>query len=354
MKYSTCWLCTTATALLFTAFFSCKDTTSNPPPPPSEPDTTSHTITWQTDTLGYIPTFLSDVWGTSPTSIYAVGNVTGPPPELGKYYAHFDGYAWTPIGNDSLSRWLAGGTLAGIHGISESDFFVMGYRYNMGIVTGFAGHWNGTRWFNISPDSSQELLAVWARSATDVYAAGESGTLLHYDGSRWQRLESGTQLSIWQLTEFPDHNIYAVASDNFNSLRGNIILRIQGLSVTSDWSLTIGRMFGIWSTPGGMGYATGEGTFVKNSGGQWHPLTVPDHQVTTRSVFGTAANNILIVGAFGLVMHWNGSSWKFYDELYDRSSSKSYLGVFAIANKYFLVGSTPYHALVTVGTRESP
>lgn len=329
----------------------CKDAPPGPPPPPAGPDTTSHEITWQTDTMGYYSSSLLDVWGTSSTNIYAVGLLAEGGPQLNEFIAHYDGLGWSKLGDDSLNWWIAGGLLAGIHGLSDSAIFVVGTRNNGYGVSGFVGRWNGQKWFNISPDSSSSLLTVFARSMTDVYAAGDTGTLVHYDGNRWHRLNSGTTLDIWQITGLPDGEIYAVASDYFNSFAGSVILRIEGDNVVQDQFFSVGQKFGIWGTTDGEAYATGEGTFHKTNGSTWQEIITPNPRIALWSVTGTRPNNVLVVGSFGAVIHWSGGSWKFYDELYDRSSSKSYFKAFAIDNKYFLVGNTPSHALITVGTR---
>jgi hypothetical protein len=304
--------------------------------------------------MGDYPSRLLDVWGTSGANIYAVGYLLDPPPALGKYFLHYDGAHWTALQNDSLSWWLAAGLLAAVHGLSDTTIFVAGSRDHLSRVSAFAGRWDGRRWSNISPPDSSALLSIWAKSSTDVYAGGDAGTLLHYDGSHWQSLMSGTHLAIWQITGLPSGEMYAVASDYFNSYLGSVILRIEGNSVVQDQFFPVGRKFGIWGTTGGEAYATGEGTFHKESGTAWQEITTPNPRVAMWSVAGTASNNVLVAGAYGAVIHWSGKSWKFYDELYDRSSSKSYFKAFAIGNKYFLVGNTPSHALVTIGTRSSP
>ena len=37
-----------------------------------------------------------------------------------------------------------------------------------------------------------QLDGVWGSSATDVFAVGDSGTILHYNGSAWSAMSSGT------------------------------------------------------------------------------------------------------------------------------------------------------------------
>ena len=329
----------------------CKET----PPEPSahnEPDTSSHQIVWRTDSLGYFMSHLLDVWGTSPTNVYAVGLLQTIGSEPTRFITHFDGSNWTTLRDDSLSWWLGAGVLAGIHGSSDSSIFVVGSRYHSNPATGFAAFWNGRRWKDISPRNSKPLFSVWSRSAMEAYACGDSGTLLRYNGTTWKALQSGTALDIWQITSLTNGNIYAVASDFFNSFAGSAVLRIDGESVALDHSFPVGQKFGLWGTTPSLIYATGEGTFKKADRADWIEISTPNPRVVMWSVSGTGSNNVFVAGAYGAVIHWSGKSWMFYDELYDRSSFKSYFKVFAIGNKCFLAGNTPSLAMITIGTQE--
>jgi hypothetical protein len=294
------------------------------------------------------------VWGTSPSSVYAVGTIETEGSEPTKFIIHFDGMAWTVMTDDSLFWWIGAGLLAGIHGRSDTAVFVVGSSFDSYTTSGFVGKWDGKRWINLSPDSSQALYSVWVRSQTDVYASGAGGTILHYDGSQWHALQTGTTLDVWQITGLPTGEIYAVASDYFNSYAGSVILRIEGNNVIQDKVIPVGQQRGIWGTINHEAYSTGEMTFHKSNGLQWEEITTPDQHVLLRSVAGTAPNDVVFAGAYGAFIHWSGKSWKFYDGLFDHSSFKSYFKAFAIGNKYFLVGNTPYHAMITVGVRNRP
>ena len=339
--------------ILASAVVSCKQATTGPTPP-SGLDTTSHSILWTTDSMGYFSSRLLDLWGTSPSNIYAVGLLQTVGVVLPSFIVHYDGANWAAIQDDSLSRWVGAGLLASIHGISDTAMFVAGSMDSHTKAIGFVARWNGRQWTNISPPDSIALTAIWVKSVTDVYVGGEKGTILRYNGHSWQSLETGTILDIWQITGLPSGEVYAVASDYFNSFAGSLILRIQENNVSQDQFFPVGRKFGIWGTANGEAYAAGEGIFHKSTGSSWQEIATTNPGVAMWSVGGTAADNVLVVGAYGAVSHWNGKSWMFYDELYDRSSSRSYFNAFAIANKYFLVGNTPSHAVITVGTRSEP
>jgi hypothetical protein len=43
------------------------------------------------------------------------------------------------------------------------------------------------------PLTTNQLDSVWGSSASDIFAVGIGGTILHYDGSTWSPLKSGTR-----------------------------------------------------------------------------------------------------------------------------------------------------------------
>ena len=81
------------------------------------------------------------------------------------------------------------GPLFGIWGSSEADIWAIG---ESGVIL----HFNGTRW-ELSQQSSlfpASLLQIWGNCRNDVWAAGQSGTLLHYDGLQWSRVPDSSSV----------------------------------------------------------------------------------------------------------------------------------------------------------------
>src|SRR6266487_2923138 len=61
-------------------------------------------------------------------------------------------------------------------------------------------HYDGTTWHSLPSGTTQDLLAVWGRSASDVFVVGYGGIILHYNGSSWTPQPSGTARplsSVW-------------------------------------------------------------------------------------------------------------------------------------------------------------
>ncbi len=115
---------------------------------------------------------LRGIWGTSPTDIWVVGEA---PAAL-----HWDGQAWNemPFG---VSR---PGMLYGVWASGPHDVFAVG---DGGAVL----HFDGGSWSRMTVPTDRQLVAVSGRSASDVYALGQSSNdretpqLLHYDGRAW-------------------------------------------------------------------------------------------------------------------------------------------------------------------------
>ncbi|HET9514395.1 MAG TPA: hypothetical protein VFO95_10765, partial [Gemmatimonadales bacterium] len=68
---------------------------------------------------------------------------------------------------------------------------------------------DGSTWQPVPVPTGADLLGVWGSSPSNVYVAGDSGVILHYDGAGWTRVDtgSGLLLDVWGLD--PDH-VYAI------------------------------------------------------------------------------------------------------------------------------------------------
>ena len=51
---------------------------------------------------------------------------------------------------------------------------------------------------------------VWGSSNSDVFAVGDGGTILHYDGSTWTTMNSGTNYSLTGVWGSTSSDVFAV------------------------------------------------------------------------------------------------------------------------------------------------
>lgn len=166
-----------------------------------------------------------DVCGSSEDDIYAVGYKNASPDE-GVIY-HYDGVAWSNLNaglenhcqcvtiadtnvyvaaDETLYKrfntdWIEVGTfdalISGICSTPEGDVFA--------ITDYHLGHYNGSAWdvqdlsYLLVDRRVNQMRRIWASSPDDIWIAGFSGQILHFDGISWENQPylGGTLTSIW-------------------------------------------------------------------------------------------------------------------------------------------------------------
>ena len=121
------------------------------------------------------------------------------------------------------------------------------------------GDWS---WQNPLPQGNG-LSALWGTSATDIWAVGECGTVLKWNGTTWATQPGGTSVWLTSVWGAESNNVWAVGD-------GGTILKWNGAAWTSLPSGTTNGLNAVW---------------------------------------GTDANNIWAVGDGGTLLKWNGTAW---------------------------------------------
>lgn len=111
--------------------------------------------------------FKSSIWGSGPTDVYTLSTFD---------LMHFDGTTWSEV---SLN---GGGGDGQVWGTSASDVWVMTDSYEL-------NHFDGATWEVIETDDFiGDLAAVWGPAPDDLWAVGSAGSIAHYDGSSWDEV----------------------------------------------------------------------------------------------------------------------------------------------------------------------
>ena len=136
-------------------------------------------------------TFASSIWGSSPTDVYVLGTFD---------LVHFDGSVWTPIDLDS------GAGDGEVFGTSASDVWVMTDSTEL-------AHFDGAVWqtVDIGDNFIGDLSAVWGLAPDDLWAAGSAGSIAHFDGSSWQEIRH-QRIGAPHLQLF--HAVHGTSSDD--------------------------------------------------------------------------------------------------------------------------------------------
>lgn len=156
-----------------------------------------------------------------------------------------------------------------IHGSAANDVWAVG-------EFGTAVHWDGSTWRAVDTGSSGDLVAIWAVSPTDAWAVGDKGLALHWDGVKWTRAEIGGDYDLHGVWASAPDDVWLGPSTGRESLSAYGALRFDG----SAWRLS--------------SFGTGDG---------W-----------VAHVWGSSTSDVwMALQMDGLLMHWNGSTWREVD-----------------------------------------
>ena len=174
----------------------------------------------------------------------------------------------------------------------------------------FSGEW---AWQNPLPQGN-DLNAVWGSSATDVFAVGNKGTILHYDGKAWALKDSGVTDNLYAVWGTSASDVFAVGGD----IHG-VILHYDGTawSIMEDRS-DISEPRSIWGSSSDDIYVVGGGVledFILHYDGKSWQRLYPAQLIRLRlyDVWGSSASDVFVVGANIQILHYNGINWSEID-----------------------------------------
>ncbi|RME70944.1 MAG: hypothetical protein D6784_15885 [Chloroflexi bacterium] len=116
------------------------------------------------------------------------------------------------------------------------------------------------------------LNSVWGSRANDVFAVGDNGTILHYDGSSWSAMNSG----------FPDYDFFDI------------------------WGTSSRDVFVVgWGWNGGF-Y---DSIVLHYDGSSWSKvLSYPMDEFL--SIWGRSATDVFVGVDIGAILHYDGTAWQ--------------------------------------------
>jgi hypothetical protein len=314
-------------------------------------DTTSHNWSFSIDTLGTHSSVLYDVAIINDTLAYAVGEIFHR--DSSENWTFFNLAKWNGRGWELRRvRVLFRGSLItpslnGIFALSAGDIWLAG---------GMAIHGDGTNWVGhdvraITGYDTLSFTKCWGRNSSDMYFVGLRGSLAHYNGSTWRRLESRTRLPIMDVFGARDdasgrYEILCVSADQALPGRSQV-LAIENLTVREVATHPLWEPWGIWFVPQRRYITVGDGLWETRSlVGTWVRNSELPALFKT-SIDGQALNDIVVGGAFWLLAHNNGASWQTY---FPRTSG-SFTAVQLKNNLILAVGGIGNLAVAVQGRR---
>ncbi len=160
------------------------------------------------------------------------------------------------------------------------------------------------------------LWGLWGSGPEDVFAVGDAGLVLHWDGHCWTLEPSGTRLPLHAVCGNATGTVFTVGWMGVICERSAGVWRVvQGGVTDADGRRyrscrTNQPLFAVWGNDSGDVWAVGDhGRVVRHDGRQWQELEtgVEGH---LRGVLGLADGTLMACGRNGLVIRWDGDAWR--------------------------------------------
>ncbi len=217
-------------------------------------------------------------------------------------------------------------TLRALWGSSASNVWAVGDE-------GPIIHWNGNTWTVQNSGTGARLWDIWGAAANDVWAVGRWGTIIHYDGVSWTSARNdtnGTFRSIWGTTH---NDVWSFPIFPANLDKGlpctHSGFHWDGADWTEAWSIpSCVSILNAWGASADDAWAIGcniapdgfctSGVLLRLTAEGWTTLPAPDSHSLLTGLWGTAGDDLWSVGCvaddkgyclWGTVIHYNGSHW---------------------------------------------
>ncbi len=252
----------------------------------------SSTLSAQVPTQWYLSTGLpgensGSVWGTSSSNLFLAGGYRG--------FGQWNGSAWTaPALPPSANRYQ-------VFGFSPTDVYSSGQD---GYQTGALLRYDGNMW---SPfyTASSELIGLWGRSSSDLYTSGD-GILRHFNGTSWQDIPTGLSLG-FNVDRLG--SISGGATTTFVAGHNGTVLSWDGSTLQRMQTGTNAGLSGISAIDDTTAFVVGGGgTILRYDGRTWTSMAAPVND-DINGVFALSRTSVYATTAQGNVLHYDGYSW---------------------------------------------
>lgn len=318
---------------------------------------TSHNFTWQKFTFGIgASSVLRDVAIIDENNIWAVGEIYADTTGQAYNAVHWDGTNWTlkKIYYYGACSAVEYPPLKAIYAFSSNNIVIT----NGGSIGWFDGN-SVILDCGVNPLLTGSINKIWGISSNDLYIVGNDGNIAHYQNGVWSKIESGTNLNIvdiWGDTNpFTNKTEIICGAANIFVNPGSDLIRIKDDFTTEILDKTgMGQTFApLWFKSGIRYYVVGGGLYKKTYKDTAIWIDLNQNRIITQyfmeCIRGSALNNIIVAGAYGEVLHFNGQSWVSIKNAETELNNGSYYRVAVKGNVVVAVGYDQNKGVVLIG-----
>lgn len=228
---------------------------------------------------------LNAVWGSGSNDVWAVGN--------GGTAVRWDGTKWNVFAApDSAANYVS------VFGSGPNDVWLLGDKRVF--------RWDGTNW-RLMRQEQEQVLRGFARSPTDVWVLRENQRVSTFNGVLWHRdiIPVYSVANITALSPAGDSGVWAAGSHGLIS-RGQdgIWTDTSGQTPTQNRY----RLQAVWGAAPDEVWACGSSVLLKWNGHQWESVSLAEN-VDCGTLFGSARDDIWMLGVSGGIWHFDGWQW---------------------------------------------
>jgi hypothetical protein len=171
-----------------------------------------------------------------------------------------------------------------------------------------AGRCNATSWTALSSGVTVALFNAWGASGNDVFAVGEYGTIIRYNGVQWKTMAVPPIGHVRGIDGTSASNVFVMADSAVQGTSKSTILRWDGMSWTKRGEINRSDFACVGAAGVDDAFAWTRGSLYRVTGGSAQlvkSITVPiglQHDCNVRVL---APNDIYLGG--GYVYHYDGS-----------------------------------------------
>jgi hypothetical protein len=254
------------------------------------------------------------LWGTSPSDLFVIGQTSAPSPHYGIW--HYDGSGWT----EQVSR--SDAALNGLWGFSSTDVYAVG---NSGVIL----HYDGSRWSDMPgplPGPTSDHLGIWGAAAEDVFLSARAysaspGTplLAHFDGSAWSTMATpvfGDAPQLTQMAGTSGSDVWAIGfrrkCDDCNYTIA-MVVHYDGQVWTEEIATNAEFYYGVWAIAPNDVWVVGENGYrnayvLHFDGTGWAKEELSTSHLAVQDVWASSGSDVYAVGP-ELLLHYDGEGW---------------------------------------------
>jgi len=184
----------------------------------------------------------------------------------------------------------------------KHKIFLLFVIFSLFPITAFSADWSA-----MSSGTTNNLNGLWGSSGSDVFAVGDNGTILHYDGTAWSAMTSLTTNNLNAIWGISANFAFAVGAHG-------TILQYDGLNWLTVPSTTTNNLNAVWGLTTTYALAGGDdGTFLYYNGSWYSPMPPGTIKNRINAIWGSSSTNIFSVGDGGMIGHFGGIPGGFMD-----------------------------------------